>query len=460
MLKSILQSLKLGTVRAKLYFILIILTILIILANKTNLEHFSEMYNVTVEQMQHIDDKNAEQIIANMNEMYSSAKIDNYSGIVLLLVIVFISYLVIERKILKPLLQSAKELNVILHDLENKQCDLSKRIQVKRKDEIGTLVTGINTFIGALESIMGTLTSSVQNLNVVVDKVSNNMVNANDNTMEISSTMQELSASMEEIFSTVNLNNEKLNVADKETTVMAKSSSTILSYVNQMKARADEQKESGESNKARTTSMTEEISKNLEVAIQNSNKVSRIDELTEDILSIANQTNLLALNASIEAARAGEAGRSFAVVADQIRNLADTSRATASDIQEISKIVTTAVNDLVENSNQTVSYINDSILKDYDFFVAASNQYDNDASYIHTLTDSFVKSINELKITVSEIVESYQYINDALEESTSGIVSVTDNTSKLSEQMQEVQNEMIQNKDISIHLHDETKRFI
>lgn len=460
MLKSILQSLKLGTVRAKLYFILIILTILIILANKTNLEHFSEMYNVTVEQMQHIDDKNAEQIIANMNEMYSSAKIDNYSGIVLLLVIVFISYLVIERKILKPLLQSAKELNVILHDLENKQCDLSKRIQVKRKDEIGTLVTGINTFIGALESIMGTLTSSVQNLNVVVDKVSNNMVNANDNTMEISSTMQELSASMEEIFSTVNLNNEKLNVADKETTVMAKSSSTILSYVNQMKARADEQKESGESNKARTTSMTEEISKNLEVAIQNSNKVSRIDELTEDILSIANQTNLLALNASIEAARAGEAGRSFAVVADQIRNLADTSRATASDIQEISKIVTTAVNDLVENSNQTVAYINDSILKDYDFFVSASNQYDNDASYIHTLTDSFVKSINELKITVSEIVESYQYINDALEESTSGIVSVTDNTSKLSEQMQEVQNEMIQNKDIAIHLHEETKRFI
>lgn len=73
----------------------------------------------------------------------------------------------------------------------------------------------------------------------------------------------------------------------------------------------------------------------MQQAIENSRSVEEVNALTDEILNISSQTNLLALNASIEAARAGEAGKGFAVVADEIRVLADSSRETAGNIQQI-----------------------------------------------------------------------------------------------------------------------------
>ena len=93
----------------------------------------------------------------------------------------------------------------------------------------------------------------------------------------------------------------------------------------------------------------------MKKSIENSKSVDEINELTSEILAISAQTNLLALNASIEAARAGEAGRGFSVVADEIRNLADQTKLSVSNIQAVSNVVTNSVNELVSTSNDIIN---------------------------------------------------------------------------------------------------------
>ena len=122
-----------------------------------------------------------------------------------------------------------------------------------------------------------------------------------------------------------------------------------------MRNRADELERTAEENKKNTNIIMGDILSALQEAIEESKSVEKVNGLTDEILSISSQTNLLALNASIEAARAGEAGKGFAVVADEIRQLADSSRDTASNIQNINDMVTVAVKELIKSSDEIIT---------------------------------------------------------------------------------------------------------
>ena len=116
-------------------------------------------------------------------------------------------------------------------------------------------------------------------------------------------------------------------------------------------------------------------------AIEDSNSVNQVDNLTNDILNIASQTNLLALNASIEAARAGDAGKGFAVVASEISQLAAASQEAANNIQSINAIVITAVHNLADNANGLVEYMNEKILQEFQKFVESGGAYHDKATF-------------------------------------------------------------------------------
>ena len=168
----------------------------------------------------------------------------------------------------------------------------------------------------------------------------------------------------------------------------------------------------------------------LEVAIENSRSVEKINSLTSEILSISSQTNLLALNASIEAARAGEAGKGFSVVADEIRVLADNSRDTANNIQHISVAVTQAVEELARDANEMLNFIDTAVLVDYDKFVDIANQYHDDADNIDNMLVDFNHKSQNLEETISKITSGIDGINTAVEENAQGVAIVANNTSK------------------------------
>lgn len=205
--------------------------------------------------------------------------------------------------------------------------------------------------------------------------------------------------------------------------------------------------------------MIEDIRALLQQAIENCQSVEKINELTGEILNISSQTNLLALNASIEAARAGEAGKGFAVVADEIRVLADNSRDTANNIQEISATVTQAVTELAKNSNDMIHFIDDTVLTDYDKFVDIANQYHTDADNMDDILRDFYNNAQELASTMSQMTEGIDGINIAVDESAQGVTVAAQSTSQLVEALSAIKSEADTNQEISRQLQGEVKRF-
>ena len=178
---------------------------------------------------------------------------------------------------------------------------------------------------------------------------------ANESASDTSATMEELAASMEEVSaSTMELSSSSVEVYNSMDDISDKAKDGSQ-YAEDIKKRANDLKDDAVASRSSTYDMAEKISEVVKNALVNCKSVNEIESLTSEILEISEQTNLLALNASIEAARAGEAGKSFSVVAEEIRELADNSKNTANDIQEISKKVIDAVGNVAGNSTELVS---------------------------------------------------------------------------------------------------------
>lgn len=375
-------------------------------------------------------------------------------------VLLSISALVlVNHSVIAPIKKTTKSLDKIVSDIQAGHGDLTARIDVKSTDELGSLANGMNVFLQTLQNIMSQIVSNADNLGKVVNTVSGSVGTASGNASDISSLLEQLSATMQEISSTTtNVNNEVSHVG-VQVSGIAEDTSSMNSYASEMETRAKELGLVAQRNKDSTIEIISGIINSLEAAIEESKSVSKVNDLTDEILNVASQTNLLALNASIEAARAGEAGKGFAVVADEIRILADSTRKTAGNIQEINLLVVRAVDALVENAHAIVNYINETVLADYDTFVATGKQYRDDATYVNNTMDTFEERTNQLLQIMQEISEAVSGIANAIEESALGITNATENTATLVNNIEIVNQEMNTNQQISQLLQEEADRF-
>lgn len=212
-------------------------------------------------------------------------------------------------------------------------------------------------------------------------------------------------------------------------------------------------------NKNSAQGVFESVGVTLGEAVEESRSVEKINELTGNILDIASKTNLLALNASIEAARAGEAGKGFAVVADEIRQLADSSRETASDIQEISKIVTAAVEKLAREATEMLAFVNADVIRDYDSFVKIASQYEQDAKAIQTTLQGFSTQSTDIANTMNDMNQGLHDITSTVEDSANGITGVAEDVTVLVRAMENIKDESDNNQIIARELEKEVGRF-
>ena len=377
-------------------------------------------------------------------------------SIIALLFVVF----AVVTMVIKPLLRTQKEINGIIVNIDNKKGDLTQRVTPINNAEVDAVGKCINVFMTKLQAIFKAVVTNSARMERVVDDVRQSVQTSNSSVSDLSALTEELSATMQDISENASVINTNTDNVAKEVELIAEKTDELTGYTKDMKAHAQSMESVARTNMESTDRKVSEILEVLQKAIEDSNSVKQVNSLTNDILNIASQTNLLALNASIEAARAGEAGRGFAVVASEISQLAAASQEAANNIQRINAVVTNSVTNLSDNANGLVSYINDSILPEFERFVESGVEYNDKASFIEGTMTDFKEKTDSLKQSMLEISSSINTISHAINEGVNGVVSAADSTQLIVEDMDNISHKMDENYEIADSLKKETSIFI
>ena len=391
--------------------------------------------------------------------VYISSLVSNGIVIIISVILIIVAIYCVMKYVIKPIIATNKDIRDIIDGIDNGEGDLTKRVRVISNDEIADLGNGINLFMDKLQEILKLIIENTNYMENVVAEVDGSVVKSNDSASDLSAMTEELSATMQDVGLSVNTINDNADDILKDVEIIATKSDNINQFSKEMKANAEKIESDARYTMVQTGEKVGNILDVLNKAIEDSKSVDQVNNLTNDILNISSQTNLLALNASIEAARAGEAGKGFAVVADEIRQLADSSRETANKIQSINSVVVAAVNNLSDNANNLVSYLQQTILPEFQTFVDGGVKYKENASYIENAMDEFVEKTDVLKKNMDEIAHSINTITTVVDDGAAGVNNAAISTQDLVEDIVNISNKMIENKGIAQNLKNSTNIF-
>lgn len=371
----------------------------------------------------------------------------------------FSAMVAVLRWVIYPLANTNREMNEIISEIDNRQGDLTRRVTITNNKEVASVGGGINAFMAKLQEIFRMISSNSRDLEGVVNEVRESVQTSNGSVSDLSALTEELSATMQDISDNASRINENTESVAGEVKSIAEKTIEINQYTKEMKEHAEAMEHAARENMDTTGAKVNDIVSVLSQAIEDSNSVNQVDNLTNDILNIASQTKLLALNASIEAARAGDAGKGFAVVASEISQLAAASQEAANNIQSINAIVITAVHNLADNANGLVEYMNEKILPEFQKFVESGGAYHDKATFIEGVMADFEAKTDSLQNSMDEIANSVNTISHAIEEGVSGVVSAADSTQVLVSDMDKISKKMDENFAIAEGLKKETSVF-
>nr|WP_325258340.1 methyl-accepting chemotaxis protein [uncultured Oscillibacter sp.] len=307
-----------------------------------------------------------------------------------------------------------------------------------------------------MREAMGTLQGSSERIRGVVGDVRKRTRTSSGSVQALSGLTEQLSAALEEIAGSTASISASASGTQNDAVSMAEECSAITAYSAEMRNRAEEMERSAQMEMETVQAKTAEIMALLNEAIEKSRSVDRIEILTQDILSISSSTDLIAINASVEASRAGEAGKGFAVVAREIRRLADSCGETASHIQEVSGVVTSAVDYLSRSARELADYLEKALMAQLERSVQSGRQYRDDAAYIQGSMESFNAQADRLRSAMAEVAASISSISGAVDGAVDGVTGVADSTRVLVDDMSGITAGMDTNQEIVGELQRQT----
>ncbi|MDE7199665.1 MAG: methyl-accepting chemotaxis protein [Lachnospiraceae bacterium] len=424
-----------------------------------NLGSLNQVLDKAMSRMLEFSERDLESAKSDLSIRANNSYLLTAIVIVLLLGTAILILVIANRIIVVPIQKIAQVINGMIEAIHNNKGNLNERVPVQTKDEIATLARGVNEFLDILQGVIGGVISCGEEINRQQLNVNKVVEETNQNANDTSATMEELAASMEEVSATVGYVSDNTREAEASVGEMVDKAVNGTKFAEEIRRRAEELRKLAQDSHASAESMIQGFDVTLNASIEDSRQIEQIGNLTSDILGIASKTNLLALNASIEAARAGEAGKGFAVVADEIRQLADSSKETAGNIQQISASVVEAVMTLAENAGNLVKFINERVMPDYEILERTGEQYLNDSITVDQMMSEMRSSMENIGSMMRSVAESNENITKNVRESAQGVGGVVDNTAALAENMKNIIKALDQVSDVAGHLSEQTACF-
>ena len=333
---------------------------------------------------------------------------------VLFIILVALSVFLIQKLIIAKL----STLQKAAYDLAKGEGDLTQRIDVPKGDEIYEVAKDINAFIEKVRiTVEEAKRSSLENTNIAktVSKTSLDIRSKSAQEVEIVSAVSKEGKALQDVLKiSIEQAKETKENIDSAGNTLKGASKQIAHLANEVQLRAQDEVE---------------LAQRLE---QLSSDVTQVKEVLTVISDIADQTNLLALNAAIEAARAGEHGRGFAVVADEVRKLAERTQRSLSEINATIGVIVQSVIDASEHIGSNAKEIES--LSDY-----ASNT----ESEINTSVESIERSIEQVDETVSGYISNSNTVQKMIaevgqiatisSENSKGVDEIVDASSQMTE---------------------------